>query len=51
GGVTYGARNEQLSGNLDGQSDIQRDFLLSWWRIMYQRVWPQLSIFNEVDFV
>ncbi|CAF4773919.1 unnamed protein product [Rotaria sp. Silwood2] len=49
--LTYNPQNEQLSGNLDGQSDIQRDFLLSWWRIMYQRVWPQLSIFNEVDFV
>ncbi|CAF4881583.1 unnamed protein product [Rotaria sp. Silwood1] len=45
--LTYNPLNEELSGNLDGQSDIQRDFLLSWWRIMYQRVWPQLSLFNQ----
>ncbi len=47
--LTYNPENEQLSGNLGGQSDIQRDFLLSWWRIMYQRVWPYITQFNQVN--
>ena len=38
--LSYNRQNEQLSENMNGQSDIQRDFLLSWWRIMHQRVWP-----------
>ncbi len=45
--LSYNPQNEQLSGNLGGQSDIQRDFLLSWWTIMYQRVWPNI-IKNQV---
>ncbi|CAF1311275.1 unnamed protein product [Rotaria sordida] len=50
--LTYNPENEQLSGNLEGQSDVQRDFLLSWWRIMYQQVWPLLSTFNQqTDFI
>jgi lipopolysaccharide biosynthesis glycosyltransferase len=47
--LTYNSQNEQLSGNLSGQNDIQRQFFLSWWRTMYQHVWPQLSKFNEVN--
>jgi lipopolysaccharide biosynthesis glycosyltransferase len=46
--LTYNPENEQLSGNLGGQSDIQRDFLLQWWKVMHQRVWPKLSKFNQV---
>ena len=23
--------------------------MLSWWTVMYQRVWPQLSNYNQVD--
>ncbi|CAF3560940.1 unnamed protein product [Rotaria socialis] len=45
--LTYNPKDEQLSGNLNGQNDIQRELLLSWWRIMYQRVWPQLSKLNQ----
>ncbi|CAF1057063.1 unnamed protein product [Rotaria sordida] len=45
--LTYNPQNEQLSGNLDGQHDAQREFLLSWWKVMYERVWPQLSKFNQ----
>ncbi|CAF4131863.1 unnamed protein product [Rotaria sordida] len=45
--LTYNPQNEQLSGNLDGQHDVQREFLLSWWKVMYERVWPQLSKFNQ----
>ncbi|CAF2817817.1 unnamed protein product [Rotaria sp. Silwood2] len=45
--LTYNPQNENLSGNLDGQQDIQREFLLCWWRIMYERVWPQLSKYNQ----
>jgi hypothetical protein len=48
--LTYHPQNEQLSGNLNGQSDIQRDFLLSWWRITHERVWPIIQRFNQVDF-
>ncbi|CAF3804114.1 unnamed protein product [Adineta steineri] len=47
--LSYNPQNEQLSGNLTGQSDIQRDFLLSWWRVMYQRVWPKLSKFDSLS--
>ena len=49
--LTYNPQNEQLSGNMNGQSDIQRDFLLSWWRIMHQRVWPIIQQFNQVYFL
>jgi glycogenin glucosyltransferase len=45
--LTYNPQNEQLSGNLGGQHEIQREFLLSWWRILYERVWPQLSKNNQ----
>jgi glycogenin glucosyltransferase len=41
--LTYNPQNQQLSGNLGGQHEIQREFLLCWWKIMYERVWPQLS--------
>ncbi|UJR29816.1 hypothetical protein I4U23_017360 [Adineta vaga] len=47
--LTYNPQNEQLSGNSTGQSDVQRDFLLSWWRIMHRNVWPKLSKFNKID--
>ena len=49
--LTYNPQNEQLSGNMNGQSDMQRDFLLSWWRIMHQRVWPIIQQFNQVYFL
>lgn len=45
--LTYNPQNEQLSGNLGGQHEIQREFLLSWWKILYERVWPQLSKNNQ----
>jgi len=45
--LTYNPQNQQLSGNLGGQHEIQREFLLSWWKIMYERVWPQLSKHNQ----
>lgn len=45
--LTYNPQNEQLSGNLGGQHEIQREFLLCWWRILYERVWPQLSKNNQ----
>ncbi|CAF1196369.1 unnamed protein product [Adineta steineri] len=45
--LTYNPQNEQLSGNLGGQQTIQREFLLAWWKIMYERVWPQLSKHNQ----
>ena len=47
--LTYNPQNEQLSENVNGQSDIQRDLLLSWWRIMNERVWTILQ-FNQVNF-
>ncbi|CAF1414695.1 unnamed protein product [Adineta ricciae] len=47
--LTYNPQNEQLSGNLTGQSDIQRDFLLFWWRIMHQHVWPILTRFSRLS--
>ncbi len=46
--LTFNPENEQLSGNLGGQSDIQRDFLLSWWRVMHQHVWPNINQLNQV---
>jgi len=47
--LTYNPQNEQLSGNLGSQHEIQREFLLSWWRIMYQHVWPELSKNNQLN--
>lgn len=47
--LTYNPQNEQLSGNLGGQHQVQREFLLSWWRILYERVWPLLSKNNQQD--
>jgi lipopolysaccharide biosynthesis glycosyltransferase len=46
--LTYNPQNEQLSGNLGGQHEVQREFLLTWWKILYERVWPQLSKNNQV---
>ncbi len=46
--MTYNPQNEQLSGNLGGQHEIQREFLLSWWKILYEKVWPQLTKNNQV---
>ena len=46
--LTYNPQNEQLSGNLGGQSDIQREFLLSWWRVMHQHVWPNINQISQV---
>jgi glycogenin glucosyltransferase len=45
--LTYNPQNEQLSGNLGGQHEVQREFLLTWWKILYERVWPQLSKNNQ----
>ncbi|UJR16579.1 hypothetical protein I4U23_003479 [Adineta vaga] len=45
--LTYNPQNEQLSGNLGGQHTVQREFLLAWWKILYERVWPQLSKANK----
>ena len=47
--LTFNPQNEQLSGNLGQQNDIQREFLLSWWRTMFSKVWPQLSNITEVS--
>jgi glycogenin glucosyltransferase len=47
--LTYNPQNQQLSGNLSSQHDIQREFLLSWWKIMYERVWPHLSKSNQLN--
>ena len=49
--LTFNPQNEQLSGNLGGQSEIQRDFLLSWWRILNQRVWPIINQLNQVRYL
>ncbi len=46
--LTYNPQNQQLSGNLGGQHEIQREFLLAWWKILYERVWPLLSKNNQV---
>jgi hypothetical protein len=48
--LTSNPQNEHLSGNLNGENDIERDFLLNWWRIMTQRVWPIIQQFNQVCF-
>jgi len=45
--LTYNPQTEQLSGNLGGQHEVQREFLLNWWRILYERVWPLLSKNNQ----
>jgi len=45
--LTYNPQNEQLSGNLGGEHQVQRDFLLSWWKTLYERVWPQLAKNNQ----
>jgi glycogenin glucosyltransferase len=45
--LTYNPQTEQLSGNLGGQHEIQREFLLAWWKVMHERVWPQLSKNNQ----
>jgi len=45
--LTYNPQNEQLSGNLGGQHEVQREYLLFWWRVLYERVWPQLSKNNQ----
>ena len=47
--LTFNPQNEQLSGNLGGKNDIQREFLLAWWRTMLNKVWPQLSNLNQVS--
>jgi len=47
--LTYNPQTEQLSGNLGGQHEIQREFLLAWWKVMHERVWPQLSKNNQVS--
>ncbi len=48
--LTFNPQNEQLSGNLGGHSDIQRDFLLTWWKIMHERVWPNINQVNQLNF-
>jgi lipopolysaccharide biosynthesis glycosyltransferase len=48
--LTFNPQNEQLSGNLGGQSDIQREFLLSWWRVMHQHVWPNINQISQVKY-
>jgi glycogenin glucosyltransferase len=45
--LTYNPQNGQLSGNLGGQHETQREFLLSWWKVMHERVWPKLSKNNQ----
>jgi glycogenin len=47
--LTFNPQNEQLSGNLGEKNDIQREFLLLWWRTMFNKVWPQLSNLNQVS--
>jgi glycogenin glucosyltransferase len=47
--LTYNPQNDQLSGNLGGQHEVQREFLLTWWKILYERVWPQLSKNNQLS--
>jgi lipopolysaccharide biosynthesis glycosyltransferase len=46
--LTYNPQIQQLLGNLHDQQTIQQEFLLQWWHIMYERVWPQLSSTNQV---
>lgn len=41
--LTYNTDNEQLSGQSGQENEIQRDFLLAWWRIMYNDVLPLLT--------
>ena len=41
--LIFNPENEHLSGNLTGQGDIQRDFLVSWWRIMHWLVIQRLN--------
>ena len=33
------------------QNEIQRNFLVSWWKIMQNNVWPQIQRINQVRFV
>jgi len=33
------------------QNEIQRKFLVSWWKIMQNNVWPQIQRINQVRFV
>jgi len=49
--LTFNPQNQQLSGNLNGQNEIQRNFLVSWWKIMQNNVWPQIQRINQVRFV
>jgi hypothetical protein len=46
--LTYNPESGLLSGNMGSSNDIQRDFLASWWRMMYDNVWPRLSKINQV---
>ena len=32
------------------QNEIQRNFLVSWWKIMQNNVWPQIQRINQVRF-
>ena len=45
--LKYDLQDEKLYIKLNGQIDTQRDFFLSWWRIMHQHAWliiqPEMS--------
>lgn len=41
--LTYNTDNEQLSGQSGQENEIQRGFLLAWWRLMYNDLLPLLT--------
>ena len=48
--LTFDSQKEQLLTNFNAQSDMERDFLLSWWRTMHQHVSSVIQRFNQVYF-
>ena len=48
--LIYNSQTKQLSGNLNGQNETQREHLLSWWIIMKSHVAPIINELAAVSF-
>lgn len=48
--LTYKPRDEELLGIFNTRLNIEKDFLLVWWKIVYEKIWPvmkQQKVNNE----
>ena len=41
--LTYKPRDKELLGIFNTRSNIEKDFLLAWWKIVYENVWPMMK--------